>query len=124
LTIAIWILSVGLALFLGAAGFMKSFRPLAEIRKMPWTAKFKDSSIRAIGVAELLGAIGLIAPLASGILPWLSIVAAVCLAVLMFGAARTHVQINDPRSAMVTCVVLGFWALAIAALHLIAPLFL
>lgn len=124
MTIAIWILSVGLALFLGAAGFMKSFRPLAEIRKMPWTTKFKDSSIRAIGVAELLGAIGLIAPLASGILPWLSIVAAVCLAVLMFGAARTHVQINDPRSAMVTCVVLGFWALAIAALHLIAPLFL
>ena len=120
MTIAIWILSIALALFIAAAGVTKSSRPLAELRKMPWTTKFSDVTIRAIGVAEILGAIGLVAPLASGILPWLSIVAAFCIAALMAGAAVTHLRIKDVRSASITCLVLCGLALAIAALHLIS----
>lgn len=119
MTIAIWILSIALALFIAGAGVTKTFRPLAEIRKMPWTAKFSDVSIRAIGAAEILGAIGLVAPLASGILPWLSIIAAVCIAVLMVGAAITHVRIKDVRSAAVTCLALAAIAMATATLHLV-----
>ena len=89
--IAIWIVSIFLALFFAAAGFMKAFRPIAEVRKMPWTKGFKDLTIRLIGFSELLGAVGLVAPLATGILVWLSAVAATCLSVLMFGAKKSHI---------------------------------
>jgi uncharacterized membrane protein len=106
MSIALWIISGGLALFIAAAGFVKTFRPISETRKMPWTSAFTDAQIRLIGTAELLGALGLILPAATGILPVLSGVAALCVAILMAGATRIHKKINDPNSAAVTTTVL------------------
>ena len=117
--IAIWIVSIFLALFFAAAGFLKAFRPIAEVRKMPWTNGFKDSTIRLIGFSELLGAVGLVAPLATGILVWLSAVAAACLSILMFGATATHARIKDPVAAAVTSAVLASASAALAALNLL-----
>jgi DoxX-like family len=48
-----------------------------------------------IGVAELAGAIGLIAPLATGVLPRLTVLAAVCLALVMVLAAGYHLRQGD-----------------------------
>ncbi len=115
MNIALWITAALLALFFAAAGFMKTFRPIAEIRKMPWAATMPETSIRLIGIAELLGAVGLNVPLATGIAPILTPIAAACLAVLMIGAARTHVRINDPRSATVTTLVLAAACIVVAA---------
>ena len=120
--IAIWIVSIVLALFFAAAGLMKAFRPITEVRKMPWTKGFKDSTIRLIGFSELLGAVGLVAPLATGILVWLSAVAAACLSILMFGATATHVRIKDPVSAAVTSAVLASASLALAILSAISQI--
>ena len=117
--IAIWIVSIALALFFAAAGFTKSFSPVAEVRKMPWTKGFKDSTIRLIGYSEIVGAVGLVAPLATGILVWLAAVAASCLSILMFGATATHVRIKDPVSAAVTSAVLASASLALAILSAI-----
>ena len=103
----LWITGAILGLFFVAAGFMKAFRPIAEIRKMPWAATLPETSIRLIGIAELLGAVGLNLPLALGIATILAPIAAICLAVLMVGAARTHQKLGDPRSATVTTVVLA-----------------
>jgi hypothetical protein len=114
--IAIWIFSIVLALFFAAAGFTKAFSPMTEVRKMPWAKEFKDSTIRLIGYSEIVGAVGLVAPLATGILVWLSTLAALCLAILMIGATVTHVRIKDPVSAAVTSAVLASASLALAIL--------
>jgi uncharacterized membrane protein len=114
MNIALWITAALLALFFAAAGFMKTFRPVAEIRKMPWAATMPEASIRLIGIAELLGAVGLNVPLATNIAPILTPIAAVCLAILMFGAARTHQKLGDPRSAVATTLVLAALALVVA----------
>jgi hypothetical protein len=114
--IAIWIFSVVLGLFFAAAGFTKAFSPMAEVRKMPWAKEFEDSTIRLIGYSEIAGAVGLIAPLATGILVWLSTLAALCLAILMIGATVTHVRIKDPVSAAVTSAVLASASLVLAIL--------
>ena len=107
MNIALWIVGGLMALVVAASGLMKLVRPIAEIQKMPWAAKMTANSIRLIGMAEVLGALGLVLPLATGIAPILTPIAALCLAALMVGAAVTHVRINDPRSAVVTTIVIA-----------------
>lgn len=67
-----------------------------------------------IGTAEIAGAIGLIAPLATGILPQLTAVAAAALAVVMVLAAGFHVRqghgIKQAAPALVLLVVTVFVA--------------
>ena len=114
MSIALWIITALLSLLFVAAGFMKTFRPIAEVRKMPWAADMASSSIRLIGISELLGVVGLIVPQATGIAQVLTPIAAICLAVLMIGGARTHQKLGDPRSAVATTLVLAALALVVA----------
>ena len=58
-----------------------------------------EAQIKLLGIAEVLGAIGLVAPMATGIAPVLTRVAAVCLATLMGGAVATHVMRREPAAA-------------------------
>ena len=44
---------------------------------MPWAKNRSDTFVRFVGIAELLGALGLFLPLLTGILPWLTPLAAV-----------------------------------------------
>jgi uncharacterized membrane protein len=112
--IALWIVCSLLALMFVFAGGTKAFLPIKEVRKMPWAASFNDATIRLIGAAEVLGGLGLILPIATGVLPVLTPIAAACLAVLMAGATYTHRKINDPRSASVTTTTLLVASLVIA----------
>ena len=112
--VALWVTSGILAVFMAGGGFVKAVMPMSGTRKMPWTHGFSDTTIRLIGTAEILGALGLILPVAAGILPVLTPIAALCLAVLMAGATVTHRRINDPRSAAITTTVLMAIALFIA----------
>jgi uncharacterized membrane protein YphA (DoxX/SURF4 family) len=114
MNIALWIAASALALFVLAAGFMKVSRPIDEIRKMPWATKLSATNIRLIGASEILGAAGLVLPLATGIATILTPVAALCLAVLMLGATITHIRIKDPKSAALTTTVLMAIALFVA----------
>ena len=91
MVITLWIIRVLLALVFLMAGFMKSFMPLERLQKnMAWVASTPAALVRFIGIAELLGAIGLILPILTGIVPWLTIAAAVGLAVVMLCAAVFH----------------------------------
>jgi uncharacterized membrane protein len=114
MNIALWIVAGALALFVAAAGFMKVSRPIDEIRKMPWAANYSATNIRLIGAAEILGALGLVLPWATGIATILTPVAALCVAVLMAGATVTHIRIKDPNSAVITTVVLTTLGLFVA----------
>ncbi len=72
--------------------------------------------MRGIGTAEILGAIGVIVPPLTGILPWLAPVAALGLVAVMIGAIRAHLKLGD---TIVPNVILAALALATAVLGFI-----
>jgi DoxX-like protein/aromatic ring hydroxylase-like protein len=62
---------------------------------MHWAATWPRWRIKLLGLAEVAGAVGLVAPRATGILPALTPLAAECVAVLMAGAARRHRRLAE-----------------------------
>ncbi len=90
---ALWILQVLLALAFGMAGLLKMTQPSAKLaERMKWVNDFSTTQIRLIGGLELLGAIGLLLPALTRILPWLTPLAATGLVLTMIGAAIVHVR--------------------------------
>lgn len=117
--IVLWIVRILLALAFLMAGFMKSFMPLEGLKKnMAWVAVTPAALVRFIGIAELLGAIGLILPILTGILPWLTIAAAVGLAVAMLCAAVFH-AVRKEYSGIAPSIVLLLLTLFVVVGHLV-----
>lgn len=89
-----WIVQIVLAvLFLGSgAAKMILAKEKLQAYSMAWTEDFTEPQIKLIGAAEVLGAIGLVLPWATGIAEVLTPIAAVGLALVMAGAAATHVR--------------------------------
>ncbi|MFC4637683.1 DoxX family protein [Deinococcus hohokamensis] len=110
--IALWILQALLALVFIGAGLNKLARPKPAVipAAMAWMNDFGASQIRLIGLAEVLGGLGLILPAALGILPWLTPLAALGLALLMLGAVNVHAK---RRESTVPTIVLAVLALLI-----------
>jgi hypothetical protein len=112
-----WTLQILLALAFAGAGSMKLFTPGAELRadpRMGWTTDFSDGQIQLIGAAEAAGAIGLVVPAATGIMPVLTPVAAVALSAVMGGAVVTSVRRGEPP---VVPAVFALLLLAVAVLR-------
>lgn len=110
-----WVLQVLLALAFAGAGVAKLTTPKADLQQnMAWAADFSEAQIQAIGAAEVAGAVGLIVPAATGVLPVLTPLAAAALAVLMGGAAWTHLQRGEPAYAP---LVLGLLSAVVAWLR-------
>ncbi len=111
MTIALWIATVLLALVFLMAGAVKSTTPREKlVPKMAYMADLTDGQARTVGILEFLGALGLILPAATGILPWLTPVAAFALAVTMGFATALHVK---RREAFVPSIVLGVFAIGV-----------
>ncbi len=111
---ALWALQVLLALTFVVTGLMKVLKPVDElVVTQAWVAHFSPLMVKGIGVLELLGAIGLIVPSASRIMPKLTVFAALGLFIIMAGAAGTHVLIGEPDK-MVGSTVLGVLCLVVA----------
>jgi hypothetical protein len=117
--IAYWIVAGLTALAFLAAGGMKLARSKEQLAAsgMAWTEDFSAPVIKLIAAAEVLGALGLVLPMATGIAPVLSPVAGVCLAVIMVGAVVVHLRRHEPPIPLallalaVASAVLGFLAL-------------
>lgn len=105
---ALWIASGLLAFAMVAAGGLKVVVPRVKLmEKMTWARGWSDGQFKLLGLAELLGGIGVIVPHATGILPILTPVAAVCLVVLMAGAVKTHVDLKESPAAPAILALLG-----------------
>lgn len=87
------ILSIALgATYLGAGAY-KLLTPRDKLlanKNMGWAADYRDSQVKGIGLAEVLGAIGLFVPWYTHILPFLTPVAALALALLQALAIPVH----------------------------------
>jgi uncharacterized membrane protein YphA (DoxX/SURF4 family) len=109
MNIFLWILAGVLALFFLAAGATKlsqSRTKLLSNPNMKWVEDFSAGTIKLIGAAEVLGAIGLILPALLDIAPILTPLAAVGLAVIMVGAIITHARRKENQSVVINAVVL------------------
>lgn len=103
--IALWIVTGLLAALFLMAGSMKALKSReAVLANMAWVEEVSAPQLKAIGVLEVLGAVGLVLPAATGILPWLTPVAAFALAVTMGVALALHVKRKEP---FVPSLVLG-----------------
>jgi uncharacterized membrane protein YphA (DoxX/SURF4 family) len=104
----LWILQSLLALAFLAAGGMKLSRPTEKLEaSMGWVADVSASTVRFIGAVEVLGALGLILPAATGIATVLTPLAAVGLGVVMLGAIVTHVRRQETQPIVVNLVLLA-----------------
>lgn len=96
MNILLWIVQgilTGMFLMVGAMKLMQPKEKMAE--KMGWVEDFSQTQVRVIGVLEVLGALGLILPMATGIMPVLTPLAAVGLGLTMIGAFLTHLRRNE-----------------------------
>jgi uncharacterized membrane protein YphA (DoxX/SURF4 family) len=101
LSIALWILQVLLAALFLFAGITKLILPL---EKMAGPIALPGSFLRFLGVAETLGALGLILP---GILrtrPGLTPLAAACLMIIMIGATVIGLKTGPVSTALIPLV--------------------
>ena len=116
MNITLWIIASVLALAFLAAGAMKLAQPQEKLAAsgMGWTEDFTPGAVKAIGLAEVLGALGLILPAVTGIATFLVPVAATGLAVVMAGAVITHIKRGEKQMVVIN-VVLAALALAVAA---------
>src|SRR6266540_2642305 len=124
--LVLWSVQGFLALFFLAVGAPKLIGRGLE----RWTG-FSDlprAQVVFTGIMEVLGAAGLILPMATGILPWLTPLAAVGLAIIVLMASGFHQRANERLAALETglwasiaaVVAIGRWDL-VAALGLLVP---
>jgi len=119
MTLALWIVQGLLALAFIMAGFMKAFQPVERLReRMSWSRHVTPPLIRLIGTLEILGALGLILPVATHILPWLTPLAALGLVLTMIGAIVLHLRLQE-RSLVGLPLVLLLLALFVAIGYLV-----
>ena len=102
MTYALWIVQGLLAALFLFAGGMKLVLPLVELTgQMPLPGPF----MRFIGVAEVLGAIGLILPGLLRIRPGLTPLAAAGLVIIMIGATVVTLRGGSVAMALIPLVV-------------------
>jgi uncharacterized membrane protein YphA (DoxX/SURF4 family) len=107
MNVFLWILAGILAALFLAAGATKLTQPRSKLQKnMGWVDDHSDTSVKLIGTAEVLGAIGLILPAVLDIAPILVPLAATGLAIIMAGAIVTHARRKELPLAGFNVVIL------------------
>ncbi|MFI5611767.1 DoxX family protein [Amycolatopsis sp. NPDC051903] len=117
MNIALWIAQGVLALVYLAAGGLKVVRPREQLvasGNFDWMKDSSDAGVKAVGLVEILGAVGVILPWLTEIVPVLTPMAAVGLVVVQLGALRAHL-VRDERRPLPANVVLLLLAAFVAA---------
>jgi hypothetical protein len=119
--VALWIVNGLLALAMLGGGGMKLVTPQATLaeRGMAWTEDFSAGTVKAIAALEVVGALGLILPLLTGIAPILTPLAGTGIAIIMIGAVVVHLRRKETATP---AVVLAALAVASAVLGFLVVL--
>src|SRR3989441_6614763 len=104
LNLVLWSVQGFVAVFFAAAGAQKLIGRGME----RWTgfSELPRAMVVFIGVTEVLGAAGLVLPMATGVLPWLTPLAAIGLAIIVLMATGFHLRADERINALET----GLWA--------------
>lgn len=114
MNIFLWVLQILLAASFAMTGVLKSTQPKEKLSgQLAWVEDYSANTVRFIGVVELLGAIGLILPAVTGILPILTPLAATGLAIVMALAINTHRRRHEPSGMAITAVLFVLAAIVV-----------
>lgn len=124
MNVALWIVQILLALAFLMAGINHGFRydAIKDNPMMKWITAIPQRLRTFIGVAEILGAIGLVLPALTGILPWLTPLAAVGLVIMMVLAAAFHARRGENQAIVVNTILLALAAFVAYGRWSLAPL--
>jgi uncharacterized membrane protein YphA (DoxX/SURF4 family) len=115
MNLLLWILQGLLALAFLAAGTVKLTQPKEKLEpRMSWTRSVSPGPVKAIGAVELLGALGVILPWATGIAKILTPLAALGLAITMVAALITHIRLKEYGKELVAPAILLVLAVLVA----------
>ncbi|WP_201003193.1 DoxX family protein [Paenibacillus glycanilyticus] len=104
MNITLWIIQGLTALGFIYSGWLKAFQYDKATASWGWVKDLPRELVVFIGLAELLGAIGVILPEALDIAPILTPVAAAALAVIVLLGAALHVSRKEYRELVVNLV--------------------
>jgi hypothetical protein len=114
LHLGLWVVQGLLGALFLAVGAMKATQPIAVlVDTLGWPAAVPAALVRVIGVAELLGALGLILPAATRVKPMLTPLAGVGLAMVLLLATIFHIS-HGELGALPIPLVLGGLAAFVA----------
>jgi uncharacterized membrane protein YphA (DoxX/SURF4 family) len=104
----LWTIQGFLAIVFLYSGIMKSSQKKEKLVSIGQTgvANLTYPAIRFIGITEILGAIGLIVPWLTGILPLLTPVAALCFVFIMVLAMPIHYRRREYKSVAFNALLL------------------
>lgn len=108
MNVVLWILAIVLAVAFLGAGLMKIARSKEQLAAsgMGYVEDFGAGTVKAIGVLEVLAALGLILPGLLGVAPVLVPLAASGIVLLMIGAIITHLRRKEAPMVIVNLVLL------------------
>ena len=102
---ALWVVQWVLAVAFVASGAMKALQPVSKLAEsMEWVTTVKPSTVKIIGIAEILGGLGLVLPVLTGIALILAPIATSALALVMLLAVIKHFQMNDAKGSVASIV--------------------
>jgi hypothetical protein len=118
MNILLWVLQGYTAILFGYSGIMKSTQNRERLVRIGQTGVdgLPYSLIRTIGFTEILGAVGIIFPWATGIAPWLTPLTSACFAFIMMLAAPIHYRRHELKAVVgvnlttfIICVVIAYF---------------
>lgn len=87
-------------------GVTKAFRYEQAMKSFPWVKDVPRALVQVIGIAEVLNAVGLILPAATGFYGWLTPVSAVALGLHMLLAAAFHLRRHEGTDVGLSVILL------------------
>jgi uncharacterized membrane protein len=109
----LWIAQVVLALLILLFGVTHLVRRETMRERVHWMWAVPREGLAVIGLLEILAAIGLVLPAVTRIQPWLTPLAALCLAVLMVFAIVFHIRRREMPNIVLNAI-LGLLAAFVA----------
>jgi uncharacterized membrane protein YphA (DoxX/SURF4 family) len=112
MNVLLWIIAGLLAGAFLAGGAMKVIRPREKLAAagMGFAEDFSAGGVKAVGVLEVLAAVGLVLPALLGIAPVLVPLAAAGVVLLMIGAMVTHLRRHEAPAIVVNLALLALAA--------------
>jgi len=122
MNVALWTVAILLAIVFGVSGSFKLLVPKEKLEALlqrlggaaeaagAWTSDFSPRFLKAIGVLELLGAVGLVLPAALGIAPILVPLAALGGVMLFAGAVIMRLRRGERATIVIDLLYLALAA--------------
>ena len=111
--VALWVLQILTAIAFGGHGFLMVANTRRMVERVAWVRALPVPLVRILGTIEIFGALGVILPGLTGVLPSLTVAAAGGLVAMMLLAILFHVTRREwPNIAL--NLILGALAFAVA----------